>query len=118
MPPEGSEHEKEKIERLRRAMYSRSLSGKFHDRERREFEQQRPIVGEEFVSSQGGVSGVNVAPRAISFARRALWWLLGTAILFFICSVAFFGYYFLFGGGSLAASPSNIAFAISGPPQI
>src|SRR3989338_7197333 len=38
---EPSEHEKDKVERLRRAMYSRSLSEKIHDRERRP---QGPLV--------------------------------------------------------------------------
>src|SRR3989344_2964478 len=118
MPPQPSEHEKEKIERLRRAMYSRSLSDKLKDKERRELGQKVPIVGEEFVEPQAQVAGMRVAPRAIGFARTALWWLLGGAVVFFIGAVGFFSYYFLLGGGSLAASPGNIAIAISGPPQI
>ncbi len=115
---EPSEHEKDKVERLRRAMYSRSLSPKIHDRERRALGQEPPSVGNEFVKPQEDASGLVVAPRAIGVARKALWWLLGAAIVFFLGAIAFFSYYFLLGGGSFAASPSNIAISISGPPQI
>lgn len=115
---EPSDHEKEKIQRLRQAMYSRSLSGKIHDRERRTLEQERHEVGDDFVSSQEEAVGLVVAPRVIGVARKALWWLLGLAIIFFIGAVGFFSYFFLLGGGSFAASPSNIAISISGPPQI
>lgn len=113
-----SEHEKEKIERLRRAMYSRSLSPKMHDRERRPLGQEQTGIGEDFVDSQEKVAGFAVAPRAIGFARTALWWLLGAAVIFFVGAIAFFSYYFLFGGGSSAALPSNIGITISGPPQV
>src|SRR3989338_8096145 len=115
---EPSEHEKDKVERLRRAMYSRSLSEKIHDRERRPLGQEEPSVGNEFVRPQEDASGMIVAPRTIGVARKALWWLLGAAVVFFLGAVAFFGYYFLFGGGSFGASPSNIGISISGPPQI
>lgn len=115
---EPSEHEKEKIERLRRAMYSRSLSPKIHERERRTLGQEESAVGDDFVGVQEGASGLTVAPRAIGLARRALWWLLGAAVIFFIGAVGFFSYYFLLGGGSFSASPSNIAISVSGPPQI
>lgn len=115
---EPSEHEKDKVERLRRAMYSRSLSPKIHDRERRTLGQEQPSVGNEFVKPQEDATGLVVAPRAIGVARKALWWLLGAAIIFFVGAIAFFSYYFLIGGGSFAASPSNIAISISGPPQI
>ena len=113
-----SEHEKEKIERLRRAMYSRSLSPKMHERERRSLGQEQAGVGEDFIAQKEETSGLTVAPRAIGYARKALWWLLGIAIIFFIGAVGFFSYYFLIGGGSFAASPSNIVISISGPPQI
>ncbi|MSU73875.1 hypothetical protein EXS56_01915 [Candidatus Kaiserbacteria bacterium] len=115
---EPSEHEKDKVERLRRAMYSRSLSPKIHDRERRSLGQEQSGVGEDFVPSQEETAGSVVAPRAIGFARKALWWLLGAAVIFFIGAIGFFSYYFLLGGGSFSASPGNIAISISGPPQI
>lgn len=116
-----SEHDKEKIERLRRVMYSRSLSDKLKDRPRRTLGQSGDVVGEDFVEKQEPrveVGGINVAPLAMGFARSALWWLLGAAILFFVSAMVFFGYYFLFGGGSRAGSASNIGIAVSGPTQI
>jgi len=115
---EPSEHEKEKIERLRRAMYSRSLSPKLHDRERRPLGQEQYEVEQDFVEPQEKVASFVVAPRAIGIARKALWWLLGGAVVFFIGAIGFFGYYFLIGEGSFGASPSNINISISGPPQI
>ena len=113
-----SEHEKEKIERLRRAMYSRSLSDKLKDRPRRPLEQAEQAIGENFIERQEQVEGTVVAPRTIGFARTALWWLLGGAILFFIGAISFFSYHFLIGGGSIAAASGNIDISISGPPQI
>ncbi len=113
-----SEHEKEKIERLRRAMYSRSLSPKLQDRERRPLGAPQEGIGEEFTEVQEKVAGIRVAPQAIGLARTALWWLLGASLVFFIGAIAFFGYFFLWGGGSLAASPNNISISVSGPPQI
>jgi len=113
-----SEHEKEKVERLRRAMYSRSLSDKLKERERRPLGQMDGIVGENFVEPEKQVKGTIVAPRAIGFARTALWWLLGAAIIFFIGAISFFAYYFIFGAGSLAAASGNITISVSGPPQI
>ena len=115
---EGSEHDQEKIERLRRAMYSRTLSEKLKDRPRREFEAEGSAVGENFVRHDAGVPGSVVAPRTIGLARTALWWVLGGAILFFILAVGFFGYYFFLGAGSGDSSSSNITIAVSGPPQI
>ncbi len=119
MPPQDySEHEKEKIERLRRAMYSRSLSDKIKDRERRPLREGDNVVGDDFVHHEAGAPALTVAPRAIGLARSALWWVLGGAILFFLATAGFFLYYFVFGAGSSSASPSNIDISISGPPQI
>lgn len=114
------DHDQEKIERLRRAMYSRTLSDKIKDRPRREFGVQESVVGEDFVHEDVGVPGSIVAPRTIGIARKALWWILAGAILFFISALGFFGYYFLLGGGSGGGngSSSNINIAVSGPPQI
>ncbi len=117
-PPDSSEHEKEKIERLRRAMYSRSLSDKIKDRERRPLREGEAIVGDDFVHHEEGAPALTVAPRTMGFARSALWWVLGGAILFFLATVGFFVYYFLLGAGSANASPSNIDIVMSGPPQI
>ncbi len=110
--------EQEKIERLRRAMYSRSLSDKLRERPRRELSDVDPLVGEEWVEHEEGLESTRVAPRAIGYARKALWWFLGLSITFFIVALGFFIYYFTFGAGSAAAAPANIDISISGPPQI
>jgi hypothetical protein len=113
-----SDYEQEKIERLRRAMYSRSLSDKLKDRPRRPLGEDDQIVGEDFTRREEGVAGSVVAPRAIGLARAALWWMLFAAIVFFLAAAGFFAYYFLLGGGSMAASSNNIGISVSGAPQI
>lgn len=116
MPP--PENESEKIDRLRRAMYSRTLADKLKDKPRHEMEQGRPLVGEDFVHKDEGVAASVVAPRTIGLARVALWWILGAAIVFFAAALIFFGYYFFLGAGSTNTSSSNINISVSGPPQI
>ncbi len=118
MEPAESSHDEEKIERLRRAMYSRDLSEKLKDRPRRQMEEIRPIVGDDWRREEPTLSATVVAPRTIGVARKALWWLLGIAALFFVAALLYFGYYFTFGGGASPASPGNIDIVISGPPQI
>ena len=99
-------------------MYSRTLSEKLKARQRRELDQPRPIVGDDFVRPEGSLSSTTVAPRGMGAARKALWWILGISIVFFVCAIGFFAYYFTLGGGGLAASASNITIAVSGPPQV
>lgn len=118
MEPPEYDHEKERIERLRRAMYSRDLSEKLKDKPRRALEDIRPIVGEEWHHEEEKLPASIVAPRAIAYARTALWWILGLAALFFVGATLFFVYYFTLGGGSSSASAANIDIAISGPSQI
>ena len=120
MPPqqEPSEHEKEKIERLRRAMYSRSLSGMLGERPRHTLGKSQQVVGENWEEKETGAEPSMVAPPAMGLVRKILWWFLGASVIFFIAALAFFGYYFTLGSGSFSASPSNIDISISGPPQI
>lgn len=113
-----SDHEHEKIERLRRAMYSRSLSEKMTDKPRHALDLSRASVGEEWVEDEPALSGTKVAPRMIGYTRKFLWWFLATSIVFFVAALLFFGYYFTLGGGSSHAAPGNIDISISGPPQI
>ena len=108
MEPSESPHEQEKIERLRRAMYSRSLGEKLHDRPRRALDDIRPVVGEDWHHDEPSVSGMIVAPRTIGLMRSILWWTLAIAAVFFLGAAAFFGYYFTVGGGASPASPGNI----------
>jgi hypothetical protein len=118
MPGQDSPEEKERIERLREAMYSRTLSEQLRSRERRNLEPSRQIVGDDFVHPETALASSTVAPRGMGIARTALWWVLAAAAIFFICAIAFFAYYFSFGGGALSASPSNIDIAVSGPPEV
>ena len=119
MEPLESEHDKEKIERLRRAMYSREISEGLRARPRRKLDDVRPIVDEEWHHQEPELSPSIVAPRAaIAFTRKALWWVLGAAVIFFVLAIGFFIYYFSVGGGSSPASAGNIDILISGPPQI
>lgn len=114
----SSDHEHEKIERLRRAMYSRETADKLKERSEHHLGQTRPIVGEDWRRPEEGVPASVVAPRTIGIARTALRWILGISIVFFLGALGFFGYYFTFGAGALPASPGNIDIVISGPPQI
>ena len=112
------DHEHEKIERLRRAMYSRELSGKLKDRPRHMLEDIRPMVGEEWKHKESGVPSSTVAPRTIGAMRTVLRYILGASIVFFLGAAGFFGYYFTLGGGASPASSRNIDIVISGPAQI
>jgi hypothetical protein len=117
-PPREPSHEDEKIDRLRRAMYSRSLSPRLKEHERRSLGETEESVGEDWIREEPKLEPSFVAPRNINFLRTALWWLLGIAIIFFIGAVGFFIYFFAFGGGSSGASASNIDIVVSGPPTI
>lgn len=114
----SSDHEKEKIERLRRAMYSRALSPKLTERERREFDSHGPQVGEDWTREEQPLDGSHVAPRSIGFFRTGLVGIIWAAAAFFVGAVFFFGYYFFFGEGATPASPGNIDISVSGPLQI
>ena len=118
MDVSGSEHDKEKIERLRQAMYSRTISDKLKPRERRYLGEERSDVGDDWDRDEPELHPMLVAPRHIGLGRNMFLWVFLAAVLFFLGAVGFFGYYFLFGGGSLPASPENIDIAISGPPQV
>ena len=122
MPPSRASrdpsHEDEKIERLRRAMYSRSLSPRLKEHQRRTLAESEDPVGDDWIREEPKLERVITAPRSINIVRTALWWLVALAAVFFIGAVAFFIYFFTFGGGSSGASASNIDIVITGPPQI
>lgn len=120
MPPRetASDHEREKIERLRRVMYSRSLSEKIKPRDRRDLHEEESPVGDDWARAEPKLGGITVAPRTIGVARTALQWLLFAALAFCIGAVGFFSYYFILGPGSSPISPGNIDIAVSGPLQI
>lgn len=110
--------EDEKLERLRNAMYSRSLSEQLRARDRRTLRPEKEIVGEDWKRDEPELGASFVAPRSINWIRRILWGLLTVGAIFFVCAVFYFIYYFTIGGGSLAASPSNIDVAVSGPANV
>jgi len=83
----SADHDQEKIERLRRAMYSRELSGKLKNKPRHSLEPMRPIVGEDWRRPEPELSSIIVAPRTIGFVRASLRWTLGAAAVFFIGSL-------------------------------
>ena len=116
MPP--SEHEEEKIERLRRAMYSRSVSDTLKERPRRVLEDDAADVGEEWKAQEERLAGMRVAPRYIGATRAALWWVLVVALGFFVVALGFFTYLFVFGKDGASASSSNIDIFVSGPPEM
>ena len=113
-----SSHEKEKIEQLRRAMYSRSLSPKIKDKPRRALDSETPGIGEDWKREEPELPSSTVAPAALSQMRRIMRLMVTISAAFFVGAVGFFGYYFLVGGGSTPASPGNIDISISGPVQI
>lgn len=114
----NASHDEEKIERLKRAMYSRDLSEKLKEHPRRALDDIRPAVPDDWQRTDEGVAGSHVAPFGIGIARKALWWLLGIATFFLVGAILYFAYYFTLGGGASPASPGNIDIVISGPPQI
>jgi hypothetical protein len=118
--PESSqpEHEKERVQRLREAMYSRALSEKIHPRERHELGETKPVVEGDWKRPEPEMEPILVAPVGIGLGKSLLYWLLGSAIVFFVGAAGFFMYYFTIGGGSLPASPQNISISVSGPPQV
>ncbi len=117
--PVESDHEKQKIERLRRAMYSRALESNITEKPRRELEEGRSEIGEDWKHGEGSpFTGTIAAPKKMQFMRVAVRWMVYVGIAFFIGASAFMGYYFFLGGGSSPASPGNIDISVSGPLQV
>lgn len=113
-----SDHEHEKIERLKRAIYSRTDSNRVAPRERRGLHEEVARVGEDWVRTEPKLNQMRVAPRTIGAPRAALTALFGAAIVFFLAASGVFAYYFFVGPGSSPASPQNIDINISGPTQV
>lgn len=111
-------NDEEKMNRLRRAMYSRSLSPKFKDRQRRALEGDRTDVSEDWKRPEPELQSTMVAPRmAMDWNGAARW--LGIALAAFLIGLAgFFTYYFTIGGGASSAASGNIGIAISGPARV
>src|SRR3989338_5044690 len=102
------EHERDKIEELQRAMYSRSLSRHMKDKERRSLSETTEPVSSDWERPEPAATPLIVAPKTLSISRSLVRLALLGAVLFFLGSAGFFAYYFTFGGGALPASPANI----------
>ncbi len=115
---ERTPEDADKIERLKRAMYSRSLSGAIKEKPRRTLDLGQQEIAEDWQRPEAHVASSFVAPRTIGWMRGALKWILGVSIAFFIGAAGFFGYYFLFGSGANPVSPGNIDISVAGPLQV
>ncbi len=113
-----SDHEKERIEKLRRAMYSRTLSEQLKERERRNLNEGAPALDETWHDEEDGVASMAVAPRLIGATRAFLKVMLVGAGVFFLGALAFLGYYFFLGPGSMTVAPRNIDITVVGPLQV
>jgi len=111
-------NDEEKMNRLRRAMYSRSLSSKLHERQRRTLAGDRIDVAEDWKREEPKLAGIIVAPRMSGIWRGAARWLGVALVAFLIGAAGFLAYYFTLGGGALPASASKIGISISGPTRI
>lgn len=118
MGPQEPEDQQGKIERLRRAMYSRSLSPNLKDRPRRVLRLDEPQIGDTWHEPEASISPIRAAPATLGVGRFALRVAFFAAVAFFIGALGFFGYYFFLGGGSSAVSPGNIDIVVSGPSRI
>lgn len=96
-------------------MYSRSLSEKIHERDRRALSAERDLVGNDWVRPEPKLSNVIVAPFGIGITRKLIAGFVIASLAFLVGALGFFAYYFLIGGGSVPASPGNIDIAVSGP---
>lgn len=106
------------MNRLRRAMYSRSLSPKLKDRERRMLTGDRADVSEDWKIEEPHLEGTIVAPRFPGIWRRAVRWIAVAFAAFVIGAVGFFTYYFTIGGGASPSTSGNIGISISGPTRV
>ncbi|MDO8481839.1 MAG: hypothetical protein Q7S75_02015 [bacterium] len=114
-----SEHEKEKIERLRRAMYSRSLSEKIKDRPRRILVGDKTAPPEDWQKQeQEPQHDTVITPMSTKPTKGVLRWFLFAAIAFLVGIAGFFAYYFTIGGGALSIASGNIGISVSGPPNV
>lgn len=120
LPDQGGKHdqEQEKIDRLRRAMYSRSIAPTIRDKPRREMDETPQVVGEDWVRPEEELKGSILAPWTINIGRVVLRGILATSFAFCLGAVGYFGYFFFLGAGSTPASPGNIDISVSGPLQV
>lgn len=115
------DHEHEKIERLRRAMYSRTLENKLRDQPRHNLEEEQSSVREDWQRTDPTFvsKAVVLPPAMLGYVHGLLRLFAVLSILFFVGAVGFAAYYFVFGAGSTGASSvANIDIAIVGPTRV
>src|SRR3989338_5285759 len=111
-------NDEEKMNRLRRAMYSRSLAPKLKEHQRRALEDDRTDVSEDWKRQYQELQGATVAPRIFLRLRSVVRW-LGIALVIFLIGVAgFLTYYFTIGGGATTAASGKTGISISGPSRV
>lgn len=115
---DSSEHEKEKIERLRRAMYSRSLSEKIKEHPRRVLAEDRISPPEDWQKPEQESAGIIVPQKSAMSSGNIFKWFIFAVAAFFIGIAAFLAYYFTLGGGASPETTGNIGISISGPPNV
>ena len=118
MDPANSSHDDEKIEQLKRGIYSRTISERLGMRPRRTLKEGPVRVGEEWVHHDEPLSPILAAPMTLAAPRAALKWFLIAAAAFFVLATGIFAYYFFLGAGSSPASNGNIDIQVSGPTQV
>ncbi len=111
-------NDEEKINRLRRAMYSRSLSEKIKEHPRRTLSGDGISPPEDWVRPEREPENMMVAPRSVSQPRGMFKWLLFASAAFLVGAAVFFAYYFTIGGGALPRVSGNIEISVSGPPNV
>lgn len=117
--PVESDHEKEKIERLRRAMYSRALEPNIKEKPRRELEEGQAPIGEDWKHPDDSpFTGSIAAPKKLRIVRTLITWGMYIGVAFFIGAAGFGAYYFFLGGSGGQASSGNIDISVSGPLQV
>ncbi len=117
-----SDHEQGKIERLRRAMYSRMWEHSSDTEARHALEPESPVIGERWERQSISKTQPNVSPRVSpEMMKRIQIMVRSVAILaglFFVGALAFFAYYFSFGSGFASSTSNNIDISILGPTHI
>jgi len=111
-------NDEEKMNRLRRAMYSRSLAPKLKEHQRRALEDDRTDVSEDWKRQYQELQGATVAPRIFLRLRSVVRWLVIALVIFLIGVAGFLTYYFTIGGGATTATSGKIGISISGPSRV
>ena len=108
----------ERLNRLRQAMYSRSISPNLRMRARHEIKPVDYGVKTDFETPEEPIASSMVAPQVVMWSQKLLWWVLIGTGLFFVASVGIFFYYFTIGSGGTVAAPGNIEISVRGPATV